>query len=171
MNIANGLATEGKLLDDLPVIQLRRIEANVIKPIFEEMVRTLGPEQAREILGRAIERDAIAHGARLAEAIDGPADIDGFAALLPNWQKEDALQIEVLEQSEDSFHFNVNRCRYSEMYREMGLAEIGDLLSCNRDGAFCTGFNPDIKMTRTQTIMKGASHCDFRYRDTSKTND
>ncbi|WP_083850100.1 L-2-amino-thiazoline-4-carboxylic acid hydrolase [Bradyrhizobium cosmicum] len=26
------------------------------------------------------------------------------------------------------------------------------------------GFGPDIKLTRTQTIMQGADHCDFRYR-------
>jgi len=25
------------------------------------------------------------------------------------------------------------------------------------------GFNPDIALTRTQTIMQGASHCDFRF--------
>ena len=25
------------------------------------------------------------------------------------------------------------------------------------------GFNPDLKLTRTQTIMQGASHCDFRF--------
>ncbi len=69
----------------------------------------------------------------------------------------------MLAESAGRFDFNVRRCRYSEMYREMGLAEIGDLLSCGRDGAFCTGYNPAIKLTRTQTIMAGASHCDFRY--------
>jgi len=26
------------------------------------------------------------------------------------------------------------------------------------------GFGPDIKLTCTQTVMQGASHCDFRYR-------
>ena len=26
------------------------------------------------------------------------------------------------------------------------------------------GFNPDIELTRTQTIMQGASHCDFRFK-------
>ncbi len=25
------------------------------------------------------------------------------------------------------------------------------------------GFNPDMSFVRTQTIMAGASHCDFRY--------
>ena len=46
----------------------------------------------------------------------------------------------------------------------MGLGDIGDLLSCNRDGDFCIGYNPEMELERTQTIMKGASHCDFRYR-------
>jgi len=150
-------------MSDLPIIHLRRIEANVIKPIYEEMVKELGAERAREILGKAIVQNAIEHGRELAETAGVGRDLDGFAALLPNWQKEDALEIEVLEQTDDRFHFNVQRCRYAEMYRDMGLSEIGDLLSCGRDGAFCTGFNPQIKLERTQTIMKGASHCDFRY--------
>ena len=46
----------------------------------------------------------------------------------------------------------------------MGLGAIGHLLSCNRDGAFCTGYDDRIRLERTQTIMEGASHCDFRYR-------
>jgi hypothetical protein len=50
------------------------------------------------------------------------------------------------------------------MYKSMGLGEIGGLLSCNRDGSFCEGYDPNLKMERTQTIMEGASHCDFRYR-------
>ncbi|MFX8852579.1 L-2-amino-thiazoline-4-carboxylic acid hydrolase, partial [Acinetobacter baumannii] len=65
---------------------------------------------------------------------------------------------------ETHFDFNVVRCRYAEMYRQMGLGEIGPLLSCNRDGAFCDGYDPKLKLTRSQTIMEGASHCDFRYR-------
>ncbi len=46
----------------------------------------------------------------------------------------------------------------------MGLAHIGHLMSCNRDGTFCEGYDPRLKLTRTQTIMQGASHCDFSYR-------
>jgi hypothetical protein len=50
------------------------------------------------------------------------------------------------------------------MYREMDLADVGHILSCGRDGTFCTGYNPKIKLDRTQTIMEGKSHYDFRYR-------
>ena len=39
-----------------------------------------------------------------------------------------------------------------------------DLLVCSSDAPFAEGFGSKIKLTRTQTIMQGASHCDFRYK-------
>ena len=71
--------------------------------------------------------------------------------------------IEVKEQSDTRYRYNVTRCKYAEMYRDMGLGEIGHLLSCQRDGTFCEGYDDRIKLKRTQTIMQGASHCDFDY--------
>src|SRR5215475_3556252 len=47
---------------------------------------------------------------------------------------------------------------------ELGEPELGFLLVCSQDFTFAEGLGPDIKLTRTQTIMQGASHCDFRYR-------
>lgn len=35
--------------------------------------------------------------------------------------------------------------------------------SCNRDFSLVEGFNPAVKLTRTQTVMEGASYCDFRF--------
>lgn len=69
----------------------------------------------------------------------------------------------MIEQDGERFGFNVTRCRYAEMYRALGIPELGALLSCNRDYALIEGFNPEVALTRTQTIMEGASHCDFRY--------
>lgn len=100
----------------------------------------------------------------MASRAAGGADLESFKAILPLWTKDDALTIEVVDDKPGVLDFNVRRCRYAETYRAMGLGEIGDILSCNRDGAFCEGYDPRIKLTRTQTIMGGASHCDFRYR-------
>ena len=150
-------------MQTLPIIELRRIEANIIKPIYEEMVKELGEESARRILGRAIRRNAIEQGRSLAEASTEPAGIAAFAGLLERWKANDALRIDTLEQTGERFDFNVTRCRYAEMYREMGLGEIGHLLSCNRDGALCEGYDARLELSRTQTIMGGASHCNFRY--------
>jgi hypothetical protein len=52
------------------------------------------------------------------------------------------------------------------MYRELGLEDLGATLSCLRDFELARGFNPDIELTRTKTIMEGAAFCDFRFRRT-----
>ena len=145
-----------------PMLEQRRIEANILKAIYAEMKRRLGEASAQDILGTAVINDSISQGQAYARVAEDTSLL-GFAATLPQWTANQALEIEVIEQTSKKLHFNVVRCRYSEMYREMGLEHIGHLLSCNRDGTFCKGFNPDINFKRTQTIMEGKSHCDFRY--------
>ena len=150
--------------DELGILARRTIEAAVIAPIYDEMLKTLGEATAREILGAAIRRAAVAAGAEMAGRAPGGADLESFKSILHLWTKDDALEIEVLADAPGVFDFNVRRCRYAETYRAMGLGSIGDLLSCSRDGAFCEGYDRRMALTRTQTIMGGASHCDFRYR-------
>ena len=147
---------------DLPIIEQRRIEASIVKPIYEELKRELGEERAKRIIGAAIRKAAIAQGR--AYAGSGKTSLAGFHALFPQWTANGALEVEVHEETDTLLRYDVVRCRYAEMYREMGLAEIGHLLSCGRDGTFCTGYDSRIRLTRTRTIMQGASHCDFSYR-------
>jgi L-2-amino-thiazoline-4-carboxylic acid hydrolase len=158
-------------IDEMGVLTRRRIEAAIIAPIYDEMRQAIGEKPAQEILRRAIRRAAIDAGRTFAAATPGGTNLKSFQDIQHLWTKDDALGIEVVEASADKFDFNVRRCRYAETYREMGMAEIGHLLSCNRDGAFCEGYDPRIKLTRTQTIMGGASHCDFRYRFTPDGDD
>ncbi len=146
------------------MLERRRIEAQILKNVHETIAARSGVEEADAVIGQAVSRSAIEQGRGFAEALGREPDFEDFAAILPLWTKDDALRIETVETSAERLDFNVLRCRYAEMYREMGLGRIGHLLSCNRDGDFCIGYNPKMKMTRTQTIMGGASHCDFRYR-------
>ena len=80
------------------------------------------------------------------------------------WTRNGSLEFEVLAEDGERYHFNVIRCRYAEMYKELGLAELGFTLSCDRDAVLIEGFNPELELVRTQTIMQGAPFCDFRYR-------
>jgi L-2-amino-thiazoline-4-carboxylic acid hydrolase len=151
--------------DALPILTQRRIEAAFAKGVYEEMTAELGEAAAQRILANAVIRLAKQAAAEMArQAPGGEPDLDSFRSILPRWTAEDALSIEVVKSTDSEFHFNVTRCRYAEMYRDMGLAELGAVLSCNRDGAFCEGYDPRLKLQRTQTLMSGASHCDFRYR-------
>ncbi|WP_372421731.1 L-2-amino-thiazoline-4-carboxylic acid hydrolase [Salinarimonas chemoclinalis] len=150
----------------IPVLVKRRLQAEVIGPIFAEMVAALGEEQASAILDSAIRKAAIAEGRRFAEAAErerGGTSMADFIALYENWTRGGALEVEVLEASDTRFDFDVVRCRYAETYREMGLGAVGHLLSCNRDGTFCQGYDPRIRMERETTIMQGAPRCTFRY--------
>jgi L-2-amino-thiazoline-4-carboxylic acid hydrolase len=145
------------------ILEQRRIEAAFAKGIHEEMAAELGAERARAILTRAVVKLAKLAVAEMArESPTGPS-LEHFVSLQPRWTREDALEIEVVEQDARHYGFNVKRCRYAETYRAMGLSELGAVLSCNRDGGFCEGYDPKLRLTRTQTIMGGASHCDFRY--------
>ena len=74
-----------------------------------------------------------------------------------------ALDYEVVKKTADAYEVNVTRCRYAEFYKELGTPELGFLLTCSADYSLAEGYGPDVQLTRTQTIMEGASHCDFRY--------
>jgi hypothetical protein len=150
---------------ELPTLTKRRLQAQVIGPIFAEMVDQVGEEKAKSILDAAIRKAAIAEGRDFAaRAPGGKTSMADFIKLYDHWTADGALEMKVLEATDSKFDFDVTRCKYAEMYRDMGLGKIGHLLSCNRDGTFCQGYDPAIKLERRQTIMQGAPCCTFRYR-------
>jgi hypothetical protein len=153
------------------ILERRRIEAEFAKTLLAAMERHLGREAALAILREAVVEMARATGAAMAQEQGGAPDLADFAAILPRWQADDALAIEFLRATPAHLDFNVTRCRYAEMYRELGIPELGAVLSCNRDGEFCRGYNPAIGFERSQTIMQGAPHCDFRYTLNDETPD
>ncbi len=149
-------------LNQIGVLKRREIEARILAPFVEALSREFDRQRVIEILRDTIIRVAREQGAALARQM-GDDGLHSFAKKLALWSKDDALQIEMLEQTDERLAFNVTRCRYAEMYRALGIPELGAVLSCNRDFSLIEGFNPRVKLTRTQTIMEGAACCDFRY--------
>ena len=150
--------------DGLSMLGKRKIEAEILKEVYETLKASHGEAVARQTVSESVRRSAIEQARQFAAAAPGGTSLKAFQDVMPLWTKGGALEIEVKEQSDTTFTFNVVRCQYAETYKAMGLGEIGALLSCNRDGAFCEGYDPKLKLERSQTIMGGASHCDFKYR-------
>jgi hypothetical protein len=149
----------------IPTLTKRRLQAQVIGAIHAEMVERLGAEEAGAILDTAIRKAAVAEGREFAAREPGGiTSMAGFIRLYALWTADDALEMKVLHADEQRFDFDITRCRYAETYREMGLGHIGHLMSCNRDGTFCQGYDKRITLERKQTIMQGATCCTFRYR-------
>ena len=152
----------------LAMLEQRRIEARLLKNIYEVLKQRHGEDEAKEVIGVAVKNAAVEQGkhfrAQHESEHGGEPGLKDFSNLGRLWEMGGALKREALLETPERLEYDIVHCAYADMYKEMGLGDIGHLLSCNRDGTFCIGYNPKMKLTRTQTIMEGAKHCDFRYR-------
>jgi hypothetical protein len=147
----------------LPLLQQREIEARIVGPLIRAFSAEFGEERTLAILRQVISGLAKQAGADFARSL-GEDGLPAFKRVVDRWCENGGLEIEMLEQSAERLSFDVVRCGYAEMYRALGLADLGSSLSCVRDLALIAGFSPDIELTRTQTLMEGAACCDFRFR-------
>ena len=146
----------------MDVIDRRRIEAMVLGPMLRAFQAEFGVEKTNSIAAKVITRLAREQGAEFAKGI-GANGLDDYAANKDAWRRQGALEVDIVESDAERYSFDVTRCKYAEMYNELGYGDLGSIFSCTRDFEFVAGFNPDVKLERTQTIMQGAPHCDFRY--------
>lgn len=144
-------------------LQMRAIQAPIAACLIKEFAKTVGFEKALEVATVAIRSDALTAGKRMAEKL-GSNTLKDLARLVREfWSKDDAMTVEFLVETEQNLHLNVTRCEYAELYRKLGVLELGYCLSCSRDDPFVKGLNSQIQLVRTQTIMQGAAYCDFRF--------
>jgi hypothetical protein len=144
------------------LLNRREIEARLLAPLLEALSKEFDRGKVLAIVGDVIRDITHQQGVQLASSVDAN-DLEHFVSVQETWQKDNAIQTEVLELTRKRFSFNVYRCRYAEMYLHLGIPELGKMLSCDRDFALIEGFNPNIQLCRTQTIMEGADICDFRF--------
>jgi hypothetical protein len=147
----------------MAMLEKRRIEAAILKHVYDTLKASHGIAAAQKAIAEAVRKSAMEQAGEMAARMGGNTSLETFIDRQELWTRGGALERDVIEQSDTRYRFNVTRCKYAEMYRDMGLGEIGHLLSCQRDGTFCEGYDDRIKLKRTQTIMQGASHCDFDY--------
>jgi hypothetical protein len=124
-------------LNAIGVLTRREIELRVLAPVIDALGREFGRDRVLAVIAAVITDIARTQGRGLA-ASSADSSLQSFAAALEPWTRDDAMRMDGTELSETR-------------------------LSCNRDAALIEGFNPSVTLTRTQTIMQGASCCDFRY--------
>jgi hypothetical protein len=149
---------------DIPLIEQVKIQAQVLVPLVKALQAELGEERANAIVRKALgdlyrkfgEKWWRSQGARDFEEKMASTFEKLYAA-------GGALEYEVVKKTPDAFEVNVTKCRYTEFYNKIGAPELGFLLTCSADFPHAEGFGANVQLTRTQTMMQGASHCDFRY--------
>ena len=149
---------------EISLIEKREIEALIAAPLIKGYAEQIGLEKSLEIAAEVIRGLARDAGRQIA-AERGSNTLRDLADVVKSlWSHGgEALELEFIEVSETVLEFRVTRCRYTEQYANLGFGEFGYCLSCSRDAAFAEGFNPKIKMSRTQTVMEGEPYCDFKF--------
>jgi L-2-amino-thiazoline-4-carboxylic acid hydrolase len=148
----------------LPVIEQAKIQAQVLVPLVKALQVELGEQRANDLVRRALGDIYRRYGEEFWRTRSEKNVGKVMASAFATFARGDALDYQVREQSQDVLAIDVTGCRYAEFYKELGEPELGFLLVCSADFLMAEGFGPDITLTRTQTIMQGASHCNFRYR-------
>lgn len=148
----------------IPVIEQVKIQARVLVPLVKALQAELGEERANALVRKALGDVYRRLGEQWWQARESRHVGENMASAFAAFSKGNAVDYNVRAQSQDTYEIDVTACRYAQFYKELGEPELGFLLVCSSDFPFAEGFGPDIKLTRTQTIMQGASHCDFRYK-------
>ena len=148
---------------DIPLIAQVRIQAQVLVPLVKALQSELGEQRANAIVRKTLGELYRKYGETWWRK-QGTRDFgEKLASTFDRFAAGDALHYQVIKQAPDAFDVNITECGYAKFYREIGAPELGFLLTCSADFPMTEGFGADVQLTRTQTIMQGASHCDFRY--------
>jgi predicted ArsR family transcriptional regulator len=151
--------------DKISWLELVKIQARVLLPVLRALRKELGTERANQLIADALRGWSREIYQRVGAQLPGrPAEkFDALlGAVMPKIGTD--VDFEPLRQTSEHWDLNVTGCRYADFFRELGEPELGALLLCEQDFHVTEQVaNPDVKLERTQTIMKGAKYCDFRY--------
>jgi hypothetical protein len=148
---------------DIPVIEQVRIQAQVLVPLVRALQAELGEPRANAIVRGALSALYRGYGERWWRQQAASGLGDRMAMAFADFAAGEALDYHVVRHAADAFEVDVTRCRYAEFYEAIGAPDLGFLLTCCADFSLSEGYGAGVRLTRTQTIMQGASHCDFRY--------
>lgn len=149
----------------IPMSEARRIEAQTLAKVYEVLVRRHGQDEALAAIRETLRQAGLQAGRDFAAKAPGEPSLDHFATVIEVWNSTGFLTIENMRRDGNALSFDVVRCGYAEMYRELALPEeLARRLSCDRDGPFAEGYSPRLALDRATTIAQGGERCPFRFR-------
>ncbi len=148
---------------DIPLIEQVKIQAQVLVPLVKALQEELGTQRANEIIREALAARFRKYGEKWWQLQGALSPGEKLETAFDRFAEGGALDYAVVGKTAAAFEVNVTGCRYAEFYKKLGVPELGFLLVCSADFPMAEGYGDGVKLTRTQTIMQGGSHCDFRY--------
>ena len=138
------------------ILEAIKIQSKVVIPIVKALERELGKERAHQIVGDAIADSYVEYRKRRGFELNTHPGVEVDGPEFPVKRSEQ-------QNTEDNYGHNITQCAFAEYFRAIGEPEIGGLMTCGVDFAAEDLMRPEWNFERTQTLMQGAGHCDFRW--------
>ena len=149
---------------DVPLIEQVKIQAQILVPLVKALQVELGKERANDLVRRTLGDIYRRYGREFRRRKEEENVGHLMASAFATYARGGALDYQLREQSHDGVEIAVTRCQYAAFFKEIGEPELGFLLVCSADFPLAEGIDPNVKLSRSQTIMQGASCCDFHYK-------
>ncbi len=148
-----------------PYMQWVKSQTDVLVPLLRHLRAELGDERANSLVYPAL-REYMRKWISEFASKDSDNPIENFFKTSDRLEEtfEGDVDYDVLQQDDESFDLNVTRCRYAQLFRELGEPELGAILVCEADNHIADLSAPAVKFSRLDTMMQGGTHCPFRYR-------
>lgn len=149
----------------IPLLDEVKLQAQVLIPILRTLRTEMGKDKADELVAKSLSDWVRSVYLRIGEKQSG-APREKWQGVWNELRPRigGVVERELLRDDNDARDYNVNRCGFAEFFKTLGEPELGALLVCDFDYYVAEVGAPTVELTRTQTIMKGAAYCDFRYR-------
>lgn len=150
-------------MEQMPYLDRVKIQTEILLPLYKRLRDELGKDKANAFLRGAVHDYATALGKDIKTNVPGTG-LQKVRTMMPMFAAGNALDVEPLADNDRELFLNVRGCRYADYFRSIGEPEFGAMITCDMDPPMMDAIGTDVRMDRTQTIGKGASHCDFRWR-------
>ena len=153
------------IASDISMLDKVKIQAQVLVPVMRALRAELGCDKADALVKGALRDWSKGLFAEIGKDIEG-SPYRKFATM--NTALADVTMREVSfdmhRRDKQALEFDITSCRFAEFFRALGEPELGALLICHVDADIADAGGDEVNFSRTQTLMQGASCCNFRYK-------
>jgi hypothetical protein len=157
---------DGYLVDPkISLLDKTRIQAQVLVPVLRALRAELGKDKSDAIVKQALRDWSRQLFAAIGEAIDG-SPRRKWATIQSVWAEVSGKDVdfEILRHDNEVLEIDVTHFRFAEFFRALDEPELGALLICETDFDIASVGEGEVSLDRSQTIMRGAPSCTFRYK-------
>jgi len=149
------------------LLERAKIQAQVLVPLLRAFREELGADRANRIAWKALEKWRTDSMREAAKSLPTEAtNIERFQAFNSASAPDigDAIDMKLLKQDDERIELDITGCRFAQFFCQLDEPELGFALLCSFDNTLVDEVGKgDVELKRTQTIMQGGDHCDFRY--------